>query len=56
MLSLNAHKVLKKAQDLNFTGNIKGRDLFDDTADVLLCDGFKGKIICKLYESFFAII
>jgi len=56
MLSLNAHKVLKKAQVLNFTGNIEGRDLFDDKADLLVCDGFKGKIICKLNESFLAII
>ena len=56
MLSLNAHKVLKKAQVLNFTGNIEGRDFFDDKAYVLVCDSFKGKIICKLNESFFAII
>ncbi len=39
--------------DLNFIGNIEGRDIFNGKADVVVCDGFTGNIILKLAESFF---
>jgi len=32
---------------LNFVGNLESRDLFDDHADVLVCDGFTGNVLLK---------
>lgn len=41
---------LLKATDINFIGNIEGRDIPDDAADVVVADGFTGNMILKLYE------
>ncbi len=40
---------LKHAQ-LNFVGNVEGRDLFRGNVDVIVCDGFIGNICLKLSE------
>ncbi|MDO4460136.1 MAG: phosphate acyltransferase PlsX [Clostridia bacterium] len=42
--------LLKENKDINFIGNIEARDFPDDAADVIVCDGFTGNIITKLYE------
>ncbi len=55
MLSLAAHPLLKEEKLINFIGNVEGRDLFTDTADVFVCDGFTGNVILKLAESFYVI-
>jgi len=46
-----AYKLLKES-DLNFIGNIEGRDIFPGVADIVVCDGFVGNIILKFAESF----
>jgi phosphate acyltransferase len=38
--------------NLNFIGNVEGRDILKGTADVVVCDGFTGNIILKFAESF----
>jgi phosphate acyltransferase len=35
----------------NFRGNIEGRDIFNATADIFLCDGLIGNILLKFGES-----
>ncbi|MGE5381301.1 MAG: phosphate acyltransferase PlsX [Methylocystaceae bacterium] len=45
-----SHQLLKEAVGLNFIGNVEGRDLFEDRADVIVCDGFAGNIILKAIE------
>jgi len=35
---------------LNFIGNIESRDLFNDYADVIVCDGFVGNIVLKAIQ------
>jgi len=55
MLSLAAFPLLKESKLINFVGNVEGRDLFTDTADVFVCDGFTGNVILKLAESFYVI-
>ena len=40
---------------MNFIGNIEGRDVFMDKADVMVCEGFTGNIILKLAESLYDI-
>jgi glycerol-3-phosphate acyltransferase PlsX len=49
------YPLLKENAQINFIGNIEGRDLFNDKADVIVCDGFTGNIILKLAESVYDI-
>jgi len=42
-------KLLKNA-DLNFIGNIDGKDIFSGKIDVVVCDGFTGNVILKTSE------
>lgn len=56
MLCQAAHPLLRQARDINFIGNIEGRDLFNQKADVIVCDGFTGNVILKLAESFYSLI
>ncbi|MBR9937180.1 phosphate acyltransferase PlsX [Oscillospiraceae bacterium Marseille-Q3528] len=42
--------LLKECGDINFTGSIEARDIPAGAADVIVCDGFVGNIILKLYE------
>ena len=50
-----AHQLLRKA-DLNFIGNVEGRDIPNGACDgspldVVVCDGFVGNVLLKFYES-----
>ncbi len=50
-----AHQLLRKA-DLNFIGNVEGRDIPNgacdgSSLDVVVCDGFVGNVLLKFYES-----
>jgi glycerol-3-phosphate acyltransferase PlsX len=47
--------LLKENKHINFIGNIEGRDILQDKADVMVCEGFTGNIILKLAESLFDI-
>lgn len=47
-LTKEAHQVMKKIP--NFIGNAEGRDIFNGSIDVLVCDGFNGNIILKSCE------
>jgi phosphate acyltransferase len=49
-LTVEAHRLLA-ASDLNFTGNVEGRDVIRGTCDVLVTDGFAGNVLLKFYES-----
>ncbi len=50
-LYVNAHRMLKE-QDINFIGNIEGRDVPAGVCDIIVCDGFTGNIVLKLCEGF----
>ncbi|MEM1405282.1 MAG: phosphate acyltransferase PlsX [Bacteroidota bacterium] len=56
LLTQAAHQLFKIDSKLKFIGNIEGRDLFNDKADVIVCDGFTGNVILKMAESFFDMI
>ena len=49
-ITKEAFKLLK-ASSLNFEGNIEGRDLYENPADVVVCDGFTGNVVLKTSES-----
>lgn len=48
-LTVAAHKLLAETE-LNFVGNVEGRDLFLGSTDVAVCDGFVGNVILKSAE------
>lgn len=50
-----AHQLLKANKKINFIGNIEGSELFSNTADVIVTDGFTGNILFKLGESLYEI-
>ena len=56
LLTKETHQLLKDTRDISFIGNVEGRDLFNDKADVIVCDGFTGNVILKEAESFYGII
>jgi len=45
-----AHEILRESKNVNFVGNVEGRDLFRGGCDVVICDGFVGNIALKLIE------
>lgn len=51
-----AHQLLKDEKAVNFIGNVEGRDLFNDKADVIVCDGFTGNIVLKTVEAFHGLL
>ena len=48
-VQVDAYQMLK-ASKLNFVGNVEGRALPVDAADVVVADGFTGNMILKVYE------
>ena len=55
LLTQAAYSLMKDSEDFNFVGNVEGRDLFNDSADVIVCDGFTGNIVLKQAEAFYAL-
>lgn len=55
LLTQTTYPLLKESSLINFFGNIEGRDLFNEKADVIVCDGFTGNIMLKLAESFYVL-
>jgi len=50
-LAQTAHQLLK-GSGLNFVGNVEGRDLLQNAADVVVTDGFTGNVALKLLEGY----
>lgn len=55
VLAQAAYLLLKKNNHIHFIGNIEGRDVLLNKADVMVCEGFTGNIILKLAESLYDI-
>lgn len=49
-LYLEAYKLIKETETINFIGNIEGRDITSGAADVVVCDGFVGNVVLKFGE------
>jgi glycerol-3-phosphate acyltransferase PlsX len=56
LVSQATHALMKDTKDFNFIGNIEGRDIFNDHADVIVCDGFTGNVVLKQAEAFYTMI
>jgi glycerol-3-phosphate acyltransferase PlsX len=55
LLAQATYPLLKENSGIQFVGNIEGRDVLLDKADVMVCEGFTGNIILKLAESLYEI-
>jgi len=55
ILTVEAHDLLEHS-DLNFIGNVEGRDVLRGKADIIVCDGFVGNVILKFAESFLDVM
>ena len=49
-LTKNTYQLLKNDEGLNFVGNVEPRDVTLGDTNVLVCDGFAGNTILKMYE------
>jgi len=56
LLAQAAYPLLKENKQINFIGNIEGRDILINKADVMICDGFTGNVVLKLAESIYDIV
>jgi phosphate acyltransferase len=45
-----AHELLAAASDIEFLGNVEGRDIMTDSVDVVVTDGFTGNVVLKTLE------
>ena len=55
LLTQATYPLLKENKQINFVGNIEGRDILRTKADVLVCNGFTGNVVLKLAESIYDI-
>ena len=56
LLTQATHQLMLETEDFNFIGNIEGREIFSDKADVIVCDGFTGNVILKEAEAFYTLL
>lgn len=56
LLAQAAYPLLKENNQIHFIGNIEGRDVLLDKADVIVCDGFTGNVVLKFAESIYDIV
>lgn len=56
LLTIATYKLMAESDEINFTGNIEGRDLFTGKADVIVCDGFTGNVALKQAEGIYTLM
>ena len=56
ILAQATYPLLKENNAINFIGNVEGRDILINKADVMVCEGFTGNVVLKMAESVYDII
>ncbi len=56
LLTIATYKLLAESDEIDFVGNIEGRDIFSGKADVIVCDGFTGNIVLKEAEGIYTLM
>ena len=51
ILTQATYALLKEDKDINFIGNVEGRSVFSNDADVIVCEGFVGNVLLKTIEA-----
>lgn len=54
-LTRETHRLLKTS-NVNFIGNIEGREIYSGSADVIVCDGFTGNVVLKTSEGLVEVV
>ena len=49
-LAKEAHRLMRNSTAIRFVGNVEGRDIGRDVADVFVTDGFTGNVVLKTAE------
>ena len=49
-LTIKTYEILENMENINFVGNIEGREVPQGNVDVIVADGFVGNIVLKLSE------
>ena len=55
-LARETYPLLKDCTEIRFIGNVEAREVPVGAADVLVCDGFAGNIMLKMYEGTAAVL
>jgi glycerol-3-phosphate acyltransferase PlsX len=55
-LTLEAQQYLREVKDINFIGNVEGRDVYTGSVDVVVCDGFVGNVALKVSEGLVEVV
>jgi phosphate acyltransferase len=55
ILTQATYPLLKENKQIHFIGNIEGRDVLLDKADVMVCEGYTGNVVLKMAESFYEV-
>jgi len=56
ILTQATYPLLKENNLIHFIGNVEGRDILLNKADVFVCEGFTGNVILKFAESIYDIV
>jgi glycerol-3-phosphate acyltransferase PlsX len=56
LLAQATYPLLKENKDIHFIGNIEGRDILLNKADVMVCEGFTGNVVLKMAESIYDLV
>ncbi len=56
IVTVATNELLRQQKELNFIGNVEGRDLFTESADVIVCDGFTGNVVLKEAEGIYTLM
>lgn len=55
LLTTEAYELLEKS-NLNFIGNVEGRDILKGSTNVIVCDGFTGNVVLKFAEGVLTLL
>ena len=55
LLAQATYPLLKELPGIDFIGNVEGRDVLMEKAEVIVCEGFVGNVMLKMAESFYDI-
>lgn len=56
LITIAAHHIMEESSQINFIGNVEGRDFLSDKADVYVCEGFVGNVVLKTFESVYYVM
>ena len=56
LLAQATYPLLKANPGIRFIGNIEGRDVLDNKADIMVTDGFTGNLLLKFAESLYDVV